>query len=61
MAGNILIGGIVGAAVDGATGAMNDLEPNPLHAVLTPVKPAEEPEQVVEEVVEEATPAEPVS
>lgn len=34
MAGNILFGGIVGAAVDGSTGAMNDLKPNPMIAVL---------------------------
>ncbi len=36
MAGNVLIGGIVGAAVDASTGAMNDLKPNPLNAVLEP-------------------------
>lgn len=34
MAGNILFGGIVGAAVDGSTGAMNDLKPNPMTAQL---------------------------
>lgn len=34
MAGNVLIGGVIGAAVDGSTGAMNNLEPNPLNAVL---------------------------
>lgn len=37
MAGNILIGGIIGAGVDAATGAMNDLKPNPLAATLVPV------------------------
>ncbi len=46
MAGNVLLGGVIGAAVDASTGAMNDLKPNPLNAVL---KPANE---VVEEVVE---------
>ncbi|CAN0220327.1 unnamed protein product, partial [Chrysoparadoxa australica] len=34
MAGNILLGGIVGAAIDGSTGAMNDLKPNPMVAQL---------------------------
>ncbi|MEL8056302.1 MAG: translation initiation factor 2 [Pseudomonadota bacterium] len=34
MAGNVLIGGIVGAAIDGSTGAMNDLKPNPMVAIL---------------------------
>lgn len=37
MAGNILIGGVIGAAVDGATGAMNDLKPNPMTALLAPI------------------------
>lgn len=36
LAGNVLLGGIVGAGVDGATGAMNELNPNPLHVVLEP-------------------------
>lgn len=30
MAGNVLVGGIIGAAVDGSNGAMLDLVPNPL-------------------------------
>ncbi|WKL57903.1 translation initiation factor 2 [Asticcacaulis sp. ZE23SCel15] len=30
MAGNVLVGGIIGAAVDGSSGAMKDLVPNPL-------------------------------
>lgn len=34
MAGNILLGGIIGAGVDGSTGAMNELNPNPLHIEL---------------------------
>ena len=36
MAGNILIGGIIGAGVDATTGAMNDLLPNPLIVILAP-------------------------
>lgn len=36
MAGNLLLGGIVGAAVDAGTGAMNDLKPNPIQVRLVP-------------------------
>lgn len=34
MAGNVLVGGLIGAGVDVATGAMNDLTPNPVNLVL---------------------------
>ncbi|MDB5450250.1 MAG: translation initiation factor 2, gamma subunit, GTPase [Phenylobacterium sp.] len=34
MAGNVLLGGIIGAGVDVATGAMYDLVPNPLSVKL---------------------------
>lgn len=34
MAGNVLLGGLVGAAVDGTSGAMLDLVPNPLDVTL---------------------------
>lgn len=34
MAGNVLLGGVIGAAVDASTGAMNDLKPNPMIATL---------------------------
>lgn len=34
MAGNVLVGGIIGAGVDVATGAMLDLTPNPLNVSL---------------------------
>jgi hypothetical protein len=36
MAGNLLIGGVIGGAVDATSGAMNDLKPNPLHVTLYP-------------------------
>lgn len=36
MAGNVLVGGIIGAGVDVATGAMLDLVPNPLTVKLEP-------------------------
>lgn len=34
MAGNILVGGFIGAGVDLATGASLELVPNPLHVIL---------------------------
>jgi hypothetical protein len=34
MAGNVLVGGIIGAGVDAVSGAMNDLVPNPLTVTL---------------------------
>ncbi|MDP2140138.1 MAG: PEGA domain-containing protein [Gammaproteobacteria bacterium] len=34
MAGNVLLGGIIGAGVDASNGSMNELSPNPLHVVL---------------------------
>ncbi|MEO5587648.1 MAG: hypothetical protein ABIQ81_08155 [Novosphingobium sp.] len=46
-AGNILLGGIIGVAVDGASGAMLDLSPNPLKWVMAPEGSAEETKIVV--------------
>lgn len=43
MAGNILLGGVIGMAVDGSNGAMNDLSPNPLILTLAPLSPAGAP------------------
>ena len=37
MAGNILLGGLIGMGVDATSGAMNDLSPNPLQITLKPV------------------------
>lgn len=34
MAGNVLVGGIIGVGVDAASGAMLELKPNPLHVIL---------------------------
>jgi hypothetical protein len=36
MAGNVVLGGIIGAGVDAGTGAMLDLTPNPAHVELRP-------------------------
>jgi hypothetical protein len=33
-AGNVLVGGLIGAAVDGSNGSLNDLTPNPLKVRL---------------------------
>lgn len=44
MAGNLLVGGIIGGVVDASSGAMNDLTPNPLLVVLqTPAERAANP------------------
>jgi hypothetical protein len=34
MAGNVLVGGLIGAVVDGTSGAMKDLKPNPVTVTL---------------------------
>lgn len=34
MAGNVLLGGVIGAAVDAGTGAMKDLFPNPIQVEM---------------------------
>lgn len=36
MAGNVLVGGLIGAGVDASSGAMLDLTPNPAFVVLEP-------------------------
>lgn len=36
-AGNIVAGGLIGMAVDGTNGSMNDLVPNPVKVTLEPV------------------------
>jgi hypothetical protein len=42
-AGNVVAGGLVGMAVDGSDGAMNDLKPNPLTVTLQATPPAAPP------------------
>lgn len=41
--GNVLIGGVIGGAVDSSSGAMNDLSPNPVKATLEPIAPPAAP------------------
>jgi hypothetical protein len=40
LAGNVLVGGLVGITVDAATGATQMLVPNPLNVTLEPVTAA---------------------
>jgi hypothetical protein len=76
MAGNILIGGLIGVAVDASSGAMNDLTPNPLKVTLaavpaaapaptapTPTAPTAAPvaEAPTAPVVNAAAPAQPLA
>lgn len=37
MAGNIILGGLIGAAVDAGSGATKQLKPNPIHVKLNPI------------------------
>ena len=39
MAGNVIFGGLIGAGVDAATGAMDSHKPNPLVVQLVAEKP----------------------
>lgn len=41
MAGNLILGGVIGAAVDAGTGATKELKPNPLQVKLVPLSEAE--------------------
>jgi hypothetical protein len=52
LAGNVILGGFIGAGVDASNGSLNALTPNPLTVTLVPVSGAE---QAVP--VPEATPA----
>jgi hypothetical protein len=42
-AGNILLGGLVGMAVDGVSGAAYDHKPNPVIVTLKPIAPPPSP------------------
>jgi len=61
MAGNVLIGGVIGAIVDTSTGATQDLVPNPLHVTLeaetTPVSAEAAPEAAAPAAPAETTAA----
>lgn len=42
MAGNLVFGGLIGGGVDLATGATQDLTPNPVYVKLEPISPCRE-------------------
>ncbi|MNR47498.1 hypothetical protein D3C85_1666040 [compost metagenome] len=46
LAGNVLVGGLIGAGVDATSGALNDLTPNPLVVTLEPAVAATKPAAV---------------
>lgn len=54
MAGNVLVGGIIGVGIDAASGATKELKPNPLIVSLEPETPV-----VAGEVAAAAEPAAP--
>lgn len=43
MAGNVLVGGIIGVGVDAVTGATMSLRPNPVRVTLVPLNPEAAP------------------
>jgi len=53
MAGNVLVGGIIGIAVDATTGATQDLTPNPLSITMVPIAEPTMAEEMIEEELEE--------
>lgn len=56
MAGNVLVGGLVGVVVDPLTGAMKDLRPNPVKVTMVPLKKPE-PAEVAPTAPPAAVPA----
>lgn len=67
MAGNVILGGLIGAAIDGSNGSMNDLRPNPLRVSMVPLaaaaaavtEPEAGPAEAAEAPAEPAAPAQP--
>jgi hypothetical protein len=59
MAGNVLIGGLVGVGVDTWTGASKDLRPNPIKVTLVPLKKEAKPSPTIEPAATGAKPADP--
>lgn len=51
MAGNVVIGGLIGMAVDAGSGATKELAPNPIQVKLVPAAVARE-EETADEVLE---------
>jgi len=59
MAGNVLVGGLIGVGVDATSGATQDLTPNPLHVALE-TEAAEAPVAVPTVAATEASAAAPI-
>ena len=60
LAGNVLIGGVIGLGVDALTGAAKDLKPNPIKVTMVPLKkPEQPPAQTPVAAVTAAIPATP--
>mgnify|MGYP001207986908 FL=1 len=58
MAGNVLVGGLIGVAVDAGSGATQELVPNPLNVTLEPiVAPETAPEPVAVDPATQPAPA----
>lgn len=55
-AGNVLIGGVIGAVVDGSNGSLNDLKPNPLKVELVAAVAAADAAVEAAPAAAEATP-----
>ncbi|MEZ5997084.1 MAG: translation initiation factor 2 [Hyphomonas sp.] len=54
MAGNVILGGGIGALIDANNGATQELVPNPLKVTLEPVDIADDSREQVEAIVEQA-------
>lgn len=61
MAGNVLVGGVIGVGVDAWTGATKDLRPNPIKVVLVPRKTDAKAAQTAEAAPAGPKPVEPVT
>jgi len=60
LAGNVLVGGVIGLGVDALTGAAKDLKPNPIKVNLVQFKNAEEaPKPTPPAPTADASPAKP--
>lgn len=60
MAGNVLVGGLIGAGIDAFSGATKDLKPNPIKVTLVPLKKSEAPPLPETEEAQAVAPPEPV-
>lgn len=59
MAGNVLVGGIIGAGIDAGSGAMLKLVPNPVEVTLEAAKATEESAQISKDTTPMAATAAP--